>query len=123
MISTKGFTLVELLVVLLILSVLFVATPIAFSRVLPGIELRSDAQQVARLIREARSRAIRNNMDATVLKLTLRTAASERQGADSARIRFFPDGTSTGGRVSLARRDTAYHVEVDWLSGRVRIVE
>ena len=50
-----GFTLVELLVVLVILGLLLVATPIAFDRVLPGLEVKSDARDLASVFREARS--------------------------------------------------------------------
>lgn len=144
--ATEGFTLVELLVVLLILSVLLVAAPIAFDRVLPGLQVRSDAREVARVLRDARGRAIRDNLEAAVtidlsertfragnegpqyrfsegVSVTLHTAASERVGLDAGRIRFFPDGTSTGGRVDLERRGEEYDVIVDWLYGRVRIVE
>lgn len=62
----KGFTLVELLVVLLILSLLLVAVPIAYDRVLPGLQLRSEAQEIARILREARTLAIQENRDVTV---------------------------------------------------------
>ncbi len=146
MAAARGFTLVELLVVLLIMSVLLVAAPIAFDRVLPGLQLRSDARNVASVLREARAQAIRANREATVtvnvaertyhlgddgplqrfsedVTVTLKTAESELLGPDVGRIRFFPDGTSTGGLVSLDRGGRTYNIAVDWLYGRVQIVE
>ncbi len=144
--AARGFTLVELLVVLLILSVLLVAAPIAFDRVLPGLQVRSDAREVARVLREARGQAIRGNREATVtidveertyrlgddgelqrfsegVAVTLKTAASELIEPNIGRIRFFPDGSSTGGLVSLDRRGRTYAIWVDWLYGRVQIEE
>jgi general secretion pathway protein H len=144
--AARGFTLVELLVVLLIMSVLLVAAPIAFDRVLPGLQLRSDARGVAGVLREARAQAIRTNREATVtvdvaartysrsdagtsqhfsegVTVTLKTAESELLEPDVGRIRFFPDGTSTGGMVSLDRGGRTYNIAVDWLYGRVQIVE
>jgi general secretion pathway protein H len=44
---------------------------------------------------------------------------NERQGA----IRFFPDGGSNGGRVTVASGERKYEVDVDWLTGRVAILE
>ena len=38
-------------------------------------------------------------------------------------IRFFPDGGSNGGRVSLAVGERRFNVDVDWLTGRVSIVD
>jgi len=143
----KGFTLIELLVVLLIMSLLLVAAPIAFDRVLPGLQVRSDARDVANVLREARSRAINGNREVTVtvdvegrsyrldgdggqpqsfsdgIAVTLKTAESEVTGPDTGRIRFFPDGTSTGGLVRLDRQGRVYEIEVDWLYGRVRVAE
>ena len=55
--------------------------------------------------------------------VTLKIAASERLDENSGRIRFFPNGTSTGGGVSLERRGQTYNILVDWLYGRVRVVE
>ena len=34
---------------------------------------------------------------------------------------FFPNGTSTGGRVVLAAADGRRAVNVDWLTGRVTV--
>jgi general secretion pathway protein H len=38
-------------------------------------------------------------------------------------VRFFPDGGSNGGRITLAAGDRKYDVDVDWLTGRVAILE
>ena len=54
-------------------------------------------------------------------RYTLETAASERLGERVAAIRFFPDGGSTGGRVVLGFGDRERAVDVDWLTGRVRL--
>ena len=43
--------------------------------------------------------------------------ASERKGS----IRFYPDGSSTGGRITVASGERKYLVDVDWLTGRVSI--
>ena len=61
-----GFTLVELLVALLILSLLLVAAPIAFDHALPGLQMDSDAREMARTLREARARAISDGRESTV---------------------------------------------------------
>jgi len=144
--APAGFTLVELLVVLLIIAVVLVAVPIAYDRVKPGLEVRADAREIARILRQSRGRAISDNTEATVLidlgerylrdgvrgeridlskgtALTLETAASERIDPDVAQIRFFPSGASTGGRLTLERLGTVYRIEVDWLFGRVRVFE
>jgi general secretion pathway protein H len=37
-------------------------------------------------------------------------------------IRFFPDGSSTGGRVMIAAGNEKLSVDVNWLTGRVSIL-
>jgi len=109
-------------------------------------DLRSAARQIAAGLRHARSEAIAQRRE-TVLTLDLEkrsfrvaqeprdialpskvelklfTAQSdlvnERQGA----IRFFPDGGSNGGRVTVASGERKYEVDVDWLTGRVAILD
>ena len=42
-----------------------------------------------------------------------RRSSSERRGS----IRFYPDGSSTGGRITVAAGERKYLVDVDWLTG------
>jgi len=140
-----GFTLVELLVVLAVVGLaLAILAPVgrgAWS----GIAARSDAETIAAALREARSDAIARNREAVLLvdlgahelrldggppvpldrdlALALVTGSEEVLGADAGQIRFFPDGTSTGGRVTVSRGEKRLDVLVDWISGRVRVVE
>ena len=50
-------------------------------------------------------------------------AASEQIDDSQGRVRFFPDGTSTGGRLTLTQNERKYYVVVDWLTGRVELVD
>ncbi len=144
--SQAGFTLIELLVVLLIMGALIALAPAAFQRVVPGLEMKASAREVAGLLREARGQAIRDNRETAVLidtaakvyrlgqgatehelsarlNISLVTAASERFDETRGQIRFFPDGTSTGGRVTLSTDDRKFDITVDWLTGLVAISE
>ena len=53
--------------------------------------------------------------------LSLITAESEQLSRHEGQIRFFPDGSSTGGQIKLAYKDQEYFVDVHWLTGRVKI--
>jgi len=55
------------------------------------------------------------------LDLSLFTAQSELVRDQTGSIRFFPDGSSTGGRVTLAAGDSKLAVDVDWVTGRVTL--
>ena len=54
--------------------------------------------------------------------ISLVTASSELEGQQGA-IRFFPDGTSTGGRVRLSEDTRTKEIVVQWLTGHVKIRE
>ncbi|HEX4193875.1 MAG TPA: type II secretion system protein, partial [Stellaceae bacterium] len=55
--------------------------------------------------------------------LTLVTASQERIDAAPGDIRFFADGSSTGGGIGLHAGARGALILVDWLPGRVSIVE
>jgi len=145
--SDRGFTLLELLVVLAVLA-LTAAVMLPALTGGDGVELRTTAREVAAALRYARSRALTENRDAAFevdveanrmtsagvrsrripagVALGLYTARSELIGERAGAIRFFPDGSSTGGRVTVAARSAAavaYYVDVDWLTGGVRVLE
>ncbi len=144
--TQSGFTLIELLVVMLIMGALITLAPAAFHRIAPGLEMKAAAREVAGVLRQARGQAIRDNRETAVLidaakkvyrlgrgardhalsaalQVSLVTAASEQLDDTRGRIRFFPDGTSTGGRVTLSRDDRKFDITVDWLTGLVAISE
>jgi general secretion pathway protein H len=55
------------------------------------------------------------------IHLVLTTTTGDRLDAETGRVRFFPDGTSTGGGVDIWTGNNRSRVLVDWLSGRVSI--
>lgn len=115
-----------------------------------GLEMRAATNAVAQAMRVARTRAIMSNQRVTVVfdprASTLRigagaprslpagigmsvvttadlTAAVAAGGETAVRagIAFMPDGSSSGGRVELARGERHSRVGVDWLTGRVTV--
>ena len=139
---SPGFTLLELMVVLAIAAVLLTITPPLITAAIPGIELKSSARRVMSGLRLAREVAIRNGRDIAFtldveartfavdggfrngrlpedLELKLEAAETEMLNDHTGAIRFYPDGSSTGGRIILALEDRGYQVGVQWLTGRV----
>jgi general secretion pathway protein H len=144
--GSLGFTLIELLVVLLILGLAVFLAPPVFQRAVPALEIRAAARIMSAAFREGRTLAIRNNREIPVivdldartvqvgveqyptrlsrrLQLSLVAGRSELIGRSAGQIRFFPDGTSTGGRVTLTGSGSRYNVVVDWLTGLAAITE
>lgn len=142
----NGFTLIELLVVLVIIGLILSVAPAAFHRMLPGAQHQAIARELVAVLRDARGRAIQQNRQVAVivdvndrtmesgegellarfgddLTLSIVAGRSEQLDEDRARIRFFPDGTSTGGRITMASDRREYHLLVDWLTGRVAFAD
>jgi general secretion pathway protein H len=57
------------------------------------------------------------------VKVSLYTAQSETVDETAGRIRFFPDGSATGGQVTLRGGAVQRKVDVNWLTGEVKIRE
>jgi len=121
----RGFTLIELLVVLTIAALL---VSVALPRV--GTLLRPDIDRttrtVALAVRDQRSTAMRTGLmvtlsGATLLPMLPRGTVIAEDGFGEQGLQFFPNGTSSGGRLVLAAADGRRAVNVDWLTGRVTV--
>jgi general secretion pathway protein H len=57
------------------------------------------------------------------IAVQLFTAQSELISDNSGAIRFFPDGGSTGGRITVRSTQRKYDVDINWLTGQVAIID
>jgi general secretion pathway protein H len=142
----SGFTLLELIIVLVIIASVSVIGLRFAAGGISNTELKSNARQVAAALRLARSEALtlRKEVGVTIsldkhlyrvstedkdgqlnsqIELKLFTAEEYVQDQSTGTIQFFPDGSSSGGRVTLIAGAIQYEVDVDWLTGRVAILD
>lgn len=137
--GNKGFTLLELLVVLTLSTLILAVALPRFAALLPGAELKNYSRQTAALLRLARSQAIATGEEVALVldrqarqsrlsgrkmpypwpeQVELRLAdTTEPPGQPG--IVFYPDGTSSGGTLVLAGSGRNYRIEVHWLTGKV----
>jgi general secretion pathway protein H len=142
-VRARGFTLLELVLVLAIIALATLLGAGAIGRGMEGLRLRSAANGVAAQLRFTRAQALatgepqRFTIDpaahawtapkgrhgelpaaASVAFIGAREAQpSEGEGA----VVFFPDGAATGGRVRLQQGGAAWQVDVAWLTGQVAV--
>jgi general secretion pathway protein H len=144
--AMRGVTLLELLVVLSLMAIVSALVVPLLGGGVSTTDMKTAARQVAAGLKLARSEALATRTEQTVVldleQRTFRVArdprvvslpkgiqmkvvtaqsdiASEKTGA----IRFFPDGGSNGGRVTLAAGERKFEIDVDWLTGRVAILD
>jgi len=145
--ASAGVTLLELLIVLSIMAIIAaMVLPLFGGSGVSTAELKSAARQVAAGLRVARSEALATRQETRVvldlqqrtfridrnpyvhalprpIEVKLFTAQSDLVNERVGAIRFFADGGSNGGRVTLAAGTRKYDIDVDWLTGRVAIQE
>jgi len=140
----RGFTLVELLVVLGIVAMVAVLVAPRLGGMGSGMELRGAAEELRADIRRVRNAAVSESRDTVLLfdleagawrdgdgrlggtlpegvELAITVARQEQTGEASGGVRFYPDGTSTGAKVTLSRGERALLLSIDWFDGHVRI--
>jgi general secretion pathway protein H len=134
-----------MVVVLAILGLMAAIVVSGGAPVSPASHARAAAQAVAGALRAARGEALATNRSVAFtldlanrryrwgahpvqqlpsdLQLALYADAREASGETLGKIRFDPDGGSSGGRVTVAGGGRVWMVGVDWISGRVSIVQ
>jgi general secretion pathway protein H len=139
----RGFTLVEILVVMAIIALVLGVVATGMSRSISGAEARQAARKVVASLRYTRTQAILRHSEQVFevdvekrsykapgrdmvalpegVEILLTTARSEMTSESVGGIRFFPDGGSTGGRVDLSVRGREYVVNVAWLTGEASL--
>jgi general secretion pathway protein H len=139
----SGFTLVEVLVVMVIIALVLGLLATSISRSISGAETRVAARKVVAALRYTRTRAILDKSETVFMvdtearsyqapdreevvlpegvDILLTTARSELTSEVAGGIRFFPDGGSTGGHVDLVVRGREYRVDVAWLTGEATL--
>ena len=136
-----GFTLLELLIVLAILAL---AMSVALPMIRPSstLQLQATTRDILRALQLTRTAAIvrrsemavyidtdRRQIESPVIQIQpfgpdiameLKVAEPERTSRFRGGFRFFPDGSSTGGDVSLSSGNQKTKICVNWLTGGAR---
>lgn len=138
-----GFTLIELLVVLALIALVVTITAISMTQGLAGAKVRSAGRDLVAALRYTRGQAIVTQSEQVLeldvekrvyiapkrkpvtlpgdMELRLLTARQEQTSETSGKIRFYPDGSSTGGNIKLVDGRRAWDVEIAWLTGEVAL--
>jgi len=139
----RGFSLVELVVVMVLIAALAAIGLAAIGSGLPGQQLRGAAKALATELRFTRAQAIATGREQVFIidvgdktwrgagehsgqlpegiALEVTGAREELESPQVVAIRFFPQGAATGGRLVLRSGEAAWRVDVAWLTGEVKL--
>jgi len=143
---SAGFTLLEVIVVLALGAIIYAVILGGSLGKASAADLKAAARSLASGLRTAQTTAMATRRDALLtidvesreylatgegqshklpdnIDVKLDTAQTEVTSEKRGSIRFYPDGSSTGGRITVASGERKYLVDVDWLTGRVSIDE
>ena len=139
----RGFTLVELMVVMVIIALVMGLVATSMSRSISSAEARAASRKLVASLRYTRAREIIDKKEQVFqldtekrsyqvpgrkqvnlpegVDVTITTARSEVTSEAVSGIRFFPDGGSTGGHIELTINDREYRVNIAWLTGEAKL--
>ncbi len=139
-----GLTLVELLVTLTIVGLVAAVTAPSLSGSLDAARLRAASHELVAALRSVRHDAVSSRRESALVldtashdywrageqrrlsvpeqtAISMTVAESEHPEPTQGRIRFFPDGSSTGGTIRLERSNVHIRIVVAWLTGRTTV--
>lgn len=141
----RGFTLFEMLAVILLIGIAAAAVSIPVTQGLASARVNAASGELAAALRWTRAQSIVKGESLAMevdtaastyhapgkpvvhlprdMRVAITSAREDQANATTGRIRFFPDGSSTGGRITLTRGDRQWHVNVAWLTGAIQVVD
>ena len=139
--ASRGFSLIEIIAVVFLIALAIGAVSISFSKSMSGAKVQAATRDMIAALRYTRGQAIVKSKETTFdldlannsytapgrpsvqlpknMRLTMYTADQEITSETSGRIRFFADGASTGGHISVLMERVEWRINVDWLTGSV----
>ena len=139
----RGFSLLELIVVVVLIAATTALAASVMTTGLPGQQLRNASRELAAQLRYTRAQAIvtgkpqlftldarsrewkapnrRHGQLPREIEVVATGARIEQTQPELMAIRFFPEGAATGGRIVLSRERAAWQLDVEWLTGEVTI--
>ena len=138
-----GFTLIEMLVVLGILTLLLTIAPVLYANAVPSVRLQGAARDLASDLRLMRAQAQRQQAireliiledgagykfgdEATEMAnnvtLVYEPFSEDLANQIGSQFQFYPTGASTGGRFVFKAKTQEAEVKVHWLTGRIEVV-
>ncbi len=133
--NERGYTLLETLIILIIISLVLSMTLPSFSRLLETVEKETEQRKIINLLHTARRRAITSGLAQEIviednvityrvdelekIEYRLESMVTEQQLLGNATISFYPDGSSTGAYWPFQFNDgSRAYLEVDGVSGK-----
>lgn len=139
-----GFTLIELMLVLVLMAMLFSLTPPLLHKAFPSLKLKAATRDLAQEIRYLQQTAIMTGVESQIsfqieanqYQSNLVNQGEVRQLPEGIHfsaeqthdyqerviLRFYPDGSSSGGWIRLSTETQALVISVDWFTSRVQII-
>ncbi len=144
--NNKGFSLIEVLVVLSIIGLLSSLIIPVFGKGNPQVEINSAASRLASILKLCRSEAIAKNEKRTFVidvgvnnfycdslakkysykqEIETELTTTEKGVAENSlvgKMFFYPDGSSSGANINLKHGDIKRAITVDWITGKVELL-
>ncbi len=139
----RGFTLIEIVVVIALVGIVATVAGLSFARSLSGARIEAASRDLVAALRYTRGQAIVKRQQKVLeidlenntwqapgkgtielpkdMELRLTTAQEELTGENKGGIRFFPDGSSTGGNIAVVLGEREWKINVGWLTGEISL--
>lgn len=139
----RGFTLVEIIAVVALIALAMTLVAVTVGDGLTNAKVKASSRDLVAALRYTRGQAIVKREPQALavdvdgrryrapgkkwvelpkeMEIKILTARSELEGEGIGRIRFYPDGASTGGNIELFRGEATWRIDVNWLTGEVTL--